>query len=108
MCKLYKGIYGLKQSGRKWFERFEKLFKKLGFVKSFSDLSFYIYIRGTSSVILLVYVDDILMVFNSEYLLRVIKQLFISEFEMTEMGEFSYLLGVQIKRDKIKGILIFN
>lgn len=108
VCKLHKGIYGLKQSGRKWFERFEKSLKKLGFAKSSSDPSLYIHTRGTSSVILLVYVDDILMASNSEHLLRVIKQLLTSEFEMTEMGEPSYLLGVQIKRDKIKGILTLN
>lgn len=59
-------------------------------------------------MILLVYVDDILMASNSEPLLRIIKQLLTSKFEMTEMGEPLYLLGVQIKRDKSTGTLMLN
>lgn len=82
VCKIHKRIYGLKQSGRKWFQRLEKSLLKMGFVKSQSDPSLYIHRRGSSYVILLIYVDDILLASNLSHLLQVIKNLLSSEFKI--------------------------
>ena len=50
-------------------------------------------------VILSLYVDDILIVGNSiKYILQ-IKGWLSSKFEMKDMGEVAYILGVQISRD---------
>lgn len=108
VCKLHKGIYGLKQFGRKWFQRLEKSLLKMGFVKSDSDPSLYIHRRGDSYVILLVYVDGILLASNSSHLLQVIKNLLSAEFEMTQLGEPAYLFGVEIRRDRQTGTLSLN
>lgn len=105
MCKLHKGIYGLKQSGRKWFQRLEKSILKMGFGKSDSDPSLYVHTRGSSYLFLLVYVDDILLASNASHLLQVIKHLLSAEFEMTELGEPAYLFGIEIHRDRQAGTL---
>lgn len=108
VCKLNKGIYGLKQSGRKWNEKLDMSLHKLGFQKSTSDPSLYIMRKGQSYLILLVYVDDILLASNSEHLMRVVKGLLNSEYEMTDIGKPKYILGVQIIRDKVLGTLSLN
>lgn len=54
---------------------------------------------------LLVYVDDLLMALNSGRMIQTVKKLLSSEFEMTELGEPTWLLGVKITRDKNRGTL---
>lgn len=57
---------------------------------------------------LLVYVDDLLMASNSAQLMQSVKSQLSNEFDMTDLGEPSYLLGVQILRDKISGTITLN
>lgn len=47
-------------------------------------------------ITLLLYVDDILIVGNDKILIGVTKNWLSSDFEMKDMGEASYVLGVKI------------
>jgi len=61
VCKLKNVIYDLKQSLQVLFDKFRCIISKVGFQKCYSHHS--IFIRGTSGTVLLtVYVDDILRV----------------------------------------------
>ena len=53
-----------------------------------------------SFVILGVYVDDIIPVSNNPALLKAEKAALCERFEMTDLGEVNYLLGMSIKRDR--------
>lgn len=57
---------------------------------------------------LLVYVDDLLLVSKDPRLLGVVKNLLTAEFEMKTLGEPSFLLGVQIKRNRAEGTLTID
>ena len=59
VCKLKKGIYGLNQSLRAWFEKFKRVVSEGGFQQFHSDHSVFIRHSSTGSVILTIYVDDI-------------------------------------------------
>ncbi|GLB38145.1 putative reverse transcriptase (RNA-dependent DNA polymerase) [Lyophyllum shimeji] len=59
VCKLNKSIYGLKQSPRLWSEKLAEVMQLLGFKKTYSDPSLYIYDRDGIKVIVPVFVDDI-------------------------------------------------
>ena len=61
VCRLNKAIYGLKQSPRAWFERFSRVVQDYGFTRSSSDHSVFTLHKQIGSVILVVYVDDILL-----------------------------------------------
>ena len=55
-----------------------------------------------SKCFLVLYVDDILLAIND---LVKTKQLLFSHFDMNDLGEASYVLGIQILRDRPSGIL---
>lgn len=108
VCKLKKGIYGLKQYGRKWYERLDRLLAKMRFTKSAVDPSLYYMRKGEHYLYLLVYVDDILLTSNSNAMISAVKGLLSAEFEMTELGEPACFLGVQISRNITLGTLSLN
>jgi hypothetical protein len=51
------------------------------------------------------YVDDILLVGNDAKMIVATKAWLSSNFEMKDMGESDYILGVKISRDRLKKIL---
>jgi hypothetical protein len=51
------------------------------------------------------YVDDILLVANDKALLFETKRMLSSHFDMKDLGEASYVLGIQILRDRTDGVL---
>lgn len=46
VCKINKSIYGLKQSPRAWFEKFNTILSEFGFVRGISDYS--VFVRRTT------------------------------------------------------------
>ena len=60
VCRLNRSLYGLKQAPRAWYSRFATYLLSLGFVEAKSDTSLFVYRRGTNTIYLLLYVDDIL------------------------------------------------
>ena len=57
-------------------------------------------ISGRKYIFLVLYVDDILLAANDTDLLIETKQLLFSHFDMKGLREASYVLGMQILRDK--------
>ena len=66
-----------------------------------------VYIKRSNNhfIILSLYVDDILIVGNDKKLIDVTKKWLSSNFEIKDMGEASYVLGVKILRDRSKHLL---
>ena len=64
VCKLKKSIYGLKQSPRCWNVALDDHLCDIGFTQSTSDPC--IYTSEGESVLLAVYVDDVLLAAKSE------------------------------------------
>lgn len=59
VCKLKKFLYGLKQSPRQWYKRFDSFMISRGFSRSQYDSCVYIKFVDGSPIYLLLYVDDI-------------------------------------------------
>ena len=67
VCLLKKSLYGLKQSSRQWYRRFDEFLLKTDFVRSGYDSCVYILKNGEKvTLYLLLYVDDILMASSSK------------------------------------------
>lgn len=62
VCRLNRSLYGLKQASRAWNERFHVFAEKLGFERGASDQCLYVKRNGNSSVFLVLYVDDMLII----------------------------------------------
>ena len=65
----------------------------------------YIKCSNNHFIILLLYVNDLLITRNYKKLIDVIKKWLSSNFEMKDMGEVSYVLGVKILRNRSKCLL---
>ena len=69
------------------------------------DNCIYLKVSGSKYIFLVLYVDDILFEFNDLGLLHDTKQFYSQNFEMKDMGEASYVIGVEIHRDRSKRTL---
>lgn len=69
VCKLSKAIYGLKQSPRAWFNTLSNALLQQGFIFHY-DPSLFIFSSHGSTLIVLVYVDDIIVTGSSSQLVQ--------------------------------------
>jgi Reverse transcriptase (RNA-dependent DNA polymerase) len=67
----------------------------------------YIYHKfsGSKFVFLILYIDDILLASNDKNMMRKTKKFLFKHFDMKDLDEASYVLGLKIHRDRNKGIL---
>ena len=59
---------------------------------------------GSKFIILVLYVDDILLTTNDLSILHETKDFLFSYFDMKDMGEVTYVFGIEIRRDRTKGV----
>ena len=62
VCRLKKSLFGLKQSPRQWYKRFDSFMLSHGFKRSDYDSCVYLKTVNDSAIYLLLYVDDMLIV----------------------------------------------
>lgn len=60
---------------------------------------------GSKFIFLVLYVDDILFAANNKKILHETKKFLSKHFEMKDLGEASFILGIRIHRDRSRGIL---
>ncbi|KAK2414224.1 cysteine-rich RECEPTOR kinase [Trifolium repens] len=109
VCLLKKSLYGLKQSPRQWYRRFDEFLLKGGFVRSNYDSCVYMMKRNEKVILyLLLYVDDILMASSDKHEIQRLKEMLNGEFEMKDLGSAKRILGMDILRDRSKGELFLS
>jgi hypothetical protein len=101
-CKLNKSIYGLKQVSRQWNLKFDQVIKKFGFRENDVDNCIYMKTKGGKFIILVLYVDAILLASSDKNMLHETKGFLSSNFDMKNLGEASYVLDIEIHRDRTK------
>ncbi|GJU52716.1 retrovirus-related pol polyprotein from transposon TNT 1-94 [Tanacetum coccineum] len=105
VCKLKKSLYGLKQAPRQWYLKFDSFMQRAGYKRCAMDHCCYLKKVGSSSIILLLYVDDMLVAGSDMAEIKKLKRQLSQEFEMKELGPAKQILGMSIIRDKTKGTL---
>ena len=106
VCKLVNSLYGLKQAPRQWNKCFDTFMLKNGFVKSEFDLCVYLKkIKEGDYVYLLLYVDDMLLVAKRMADIKKVKEMLSKEFDMKDLGPAKRILGMNIERDRVGGVL---
>ncbi|TFY76187.1 hypothetical protein EWM64_g7826 [Hericium alpestre] len=98
VCHLFKPIYGLKQAGRCWYKKLCAAFLDMGFTQSSVDHSvFFRHGKNGDIVIIAVLVDDLAIATNSVEVMTHVKDGLKSRFDMTNLGELHWLLGIEIR-----------
>jgi hypothetical protein len=104
-CHLKKAIYGLKQASRQWYLKFDKTIKEFGFKENVEDNCVYAKFKNGKYIVLILYVDDILLASSNMNLLMETKKILSSNFGMKDLNEASFVLGIEIHRDRRKKVL---
>ena len=104
VCTLRKAIYELKQSPRAWFEKFSLVISGIGFA-SHSDHSVFVRRTKSGSVILTVYLDDILLTGSDSVALAETKEYLKRHFVTKDMGKPRYFLEIEVAYQK-HGLLL--
>jgi hypothetical protein len=100
VCKLKKALYGLKHAPRPWYAKIDYFFLQQGFMRSKSDPNLYTKFDEKGHVVLIsLYVDDLIITVNSEKLINGIKKQMSHVFEMKDLGELHYFLGIEVWRN---------
>ena len=108
VCKLQRSIYGLKQASRSWNIRFDQAITSFGFEKSPDEPCVYKRIQAQKIVFLVLYVDDILLIGNDKQVLSGVKDWLHKQFEMKDLGEANYILGIKLIRDRKNKLLALS
>jgi hypothetical protein len=95
-CHMKKSIYGLKQTSRQWYLKFDETIRRFGFKENEEDNCIYAKFRSVKFIFLILYVDDILLASCDVSLLLKTKRFLSSNFDMKDLGEASFVLGIKI------------
>jgi hypothetical protein len=100
VCKLQRSLYGLKQAGRSWYQKIDGCFGDLGFTRTHADNCVYLLRKDDILLIVALYVDDLLIIANDMAALTNLKAELSKRFEMKDLGEVQFCLGIQITRNR--------
>lgn len=105
--RLYKALYGLKQAPRAWNKKVDSFFIQNGFKRCKVEHGVYVKHKHNQITILIcVYVDDLLITGGSNDEIRNYKNVMLHEFDMTDLGRMSYFLGME--QTSVKGGMILH
>jgi len=100
VCELKRSLYGVKQAPRLWSQTIHICMLQSGFTKC--ELDRYVKRDGVDMVFVVLYVDDLIIASSSEGMLVSTKRALSERFEMTDLGELKYCLGMEIERDGVR------
>lgn len=100
VCKLQRSIYGLKQVSRSWNKHFDIEIKMFDFIKCEEEPYVYKRLSGSTIIVLVLYVDDILLIKNNVPTLKFVKSSLKKVFSIQDLVEAAYVLGIRIYRDR--------
>jgi hypothetical protein len=106
--RLLKAIYGLKQAGRCWHKKLNTVLEDMGFRRIVCEHSIWIYRKDDVRIIIPVFIDDITIASESMEKIQEVKDHLRSHFKLRDLGPQTWLLGVEIRRDRSKRILTLS
>ena len=96
--KLLMSLYGLKQAPRNWNKNIVEHIKSMGFKQSILDNCLFVRNDGEETYLISLYVDDILIAGSNPSKIAEIKAEFTKRYEMKDLGELNYYLGMKVTR----------
>nr|GEX08067.1 ribonuclease H-like domain, reverse transcriptase, RNA-dependent DNA polymerase [Tanacetum cinerariifolium] len=93
--RLIKALYGIKQAPRAWNIKLDNTLKSLDFNKSELEQAIYTKISRHSTIIVGVYVDDLIITDTPKKEIDKFKAQMEEKFEMSNLGLLAYYLGIK-------------
>eukprot|EP00253_Pinus_taeda_P011150 PITA_11150 len=106
VCRLKKSLYGLRQSPRQWYKKFDSFMMTQNYIRIEYDHC--VYFKKLSNgmfIILVLYVDDMLLASKSITEINRLKAQMARTFDMKDIGAARQILGMDIFRDRSNGKL---
>lgn len=107
VCLLKKSLYGLKQSGRCWYEKLDAVLLEMNFVRSETDHCLYHKTLEEKLFIIAVYVDDLLMAGQENHITDM-KHRLQQKFKLKDLGPANHLLGMRIVQNLQEGTVTID
>ena len=95
---LDKALYGLKHAPRAWYDCLSQYLACEGYRRGSIDKTLFIKETGVELLLVQVYVDDIIFGSTNPTLVDSFKETMIKRFNMSMLGEFKFILGLQINQ----------
>ena len=84
VLRLWKALYVLKQAPRAWYNKLDSYLISLGFSRSWNEVTLYVKKEENETLIILVYVDDLLVTGSCKRLVETFKLDMFLRFEMSD------------------------
>lgn len=98
-CRLRKSLYGLKQASRNWFAKFSTALQHYGFIQSSADHSLFTFGDGNNTMVILVYVDDLILARSSSEQCAAFKDYLSQRFRIKDLGPLRFFPGIEVARN---------
>ncbi|UYV71408.1 hypothetical protein LAZ67_8003037 [Cordylochernes scorpioides] len=105
VCILNQALYGLKQSGRVWYETFTEYLFEIGLTQLKSDKCVFTFRNGNSHLLLGLHVDDMIIINSDPEILHDIIQKIRLHFKIKESLTTCNILGIEIIKEDVRLIL---
>ena len=97
--QLKRSLYGLTQSPRTWNQTIDKFMLELDFKKCETDHCIYVKRADQDMILVALYVDDLVLASNNDELLKSTKKVLGDRFDMTDLGNLKYFLGMEVDQN---------
>ena len=97
VCTIRNSLYGLKQSPRQWYKKFDSFMVSQNF--TISEYDHFVYFKRLENgmfIILVLYVDDIIIAIKSMVDINRLKAYLARTFDMKDLGALKLILGMEI------------
>jgi hypothetical protein len=105
---LKRSLYGLKQAPRAWHCKLKAELESMGFRESWADPGLFVRRDAEGYVFVLLHVDNFLVAAEHESQLAAVKAALAALFEIKDLGEAAFYLGMRVQRDRTAGTLALS
>jgi len=105
VCKLVHTIYGTMQGAHDWYKTLMETYKKLGYTTSWADPCIRYKCKGDRYTITDTYTDNVFGASKSDRKIEERKEEIGKEWEIKDVGENKYFLGMRVQQDLKKGTI---
>jgi len=107
VCRLKKALYGLKQAPGACLDKIGQYLVTSGFQTSNADFSLYVKKTNHGIVVIVIYLDDLIIIGESDANIFDLKKLLKQKFKMKDLGKLHYFLDIEVIQSP-KGIWLLH